>query len=252
MEIVYKDQLSTLIHGESLEILKDFKENSIDVVIADPPFFLSNGGITCQNGKMVKVDKGEWDKTKEGSTVEEFYGEILGELKRILKPNGTIWMFGTMHNIYILGFLMDKMGYKIMNNITWQKTNPPPNLGCRMFTHSTETIIWAKQSAKSKHYFNYELMKEINGNKQMKDVWTSSTTKKSEKKHGKHPTQKPIEIMERMILASTTTDSVILDPFVGSGTTCVAASKLGRTSIGIDMEEDFLEIAIKRIEELNQ
>ncbi|EGO8595842.1 site-specific DNA-methyltransferase, partial [Enterococcus faecalis] len=225
MKPVYKDELITLYHGNSLEVLKKFEENSVDVVITDPPFFLSNGGVSCKNGRMVSVDKGEWDKL-DSMTIEEFYTEILVQLKRILKFDGSIWIFGTMHNVYVLGYLMNKLEFKIMNNITWQKTNPAPNLGCRMFTHSTETILWAKQNKKSKHIFNYHLMKKINGNKQMKDVWTTTTIKKSEKKYGNHPTQKPIDIIERMILASTNEDSIILDPFIGSGTTLLAAKML--------------------------
>jgi len=249
LKSIYTDDLTTLIHGNSLDILKEFEENSVDVIMTDPPFFLSNGGITCQNGKMVSVDKGDWDKL-DTMTMEEFYSSILKEFKRILKQNGTLWIFGTMHNIYTLGYLINKLKFKVMNNIVWQKTNPAPNLGCRMFTHSTETILWAKQNEKSNHIFNYKLMKELNGGKQMKDVWTTSTTKKSEKLFGKHPTQKPLEIMEKLILASTSEDSIILDPFVGSGTTCVAAKRLNRKSIGIDIERDFIDIAIKRIEDV--
>lgn len=249
MENIYKGKLATLIHSDYLEFLVTLEDNSIDVVITDPPFFLSNGGITCQSGKMVSVDKGDWDKL-ESITAEVFYSELLTELKRVLKPDGSLWMFGTMHNVYILGYLMNNLKFKIMNNITWQKTNPAPNLGCRMFTHSTETILWAKQNEKSKHYFNYKLMKELNNGKQMKDVWTTSTTKKSEKKFGKHPAQKPLEIIERIILASTQEGDTILDPFVGSGTTCVAATKLNRKSIGIDFEKEFIEIAINRVKDV--
>lgn len=249
MEKIRESSLNTLIKGNSLEVLKELSDNSIDTVITDPPFFLSNGGITCQNGRMVSVDKGDWDKL-DGMTMEEFYLKFLIEVKRLLKPDGTVWVFGTMHNIYTLGYLLKKLDFKVMNNITWQKTNPAPNLSCRMFTHSTETILWAKKNEKSKHYFNYKLMKELNGGKQMKDVWTTSTTRKSEKNHGKHPTQKPLEIMEKIILASANKDSVILDPFVGSGTTCVAATKLGIKSIGIDIEDDYLKIATKRIDEV--
>ncbi|HDT8166589.1 TPA: site-specific DNA-methyltransferase, partial [Enterococcus faecalis] len=122
MKPVYKDELITLYHGNSLEVLKKFEENSVDVVITDPPFFLSNGGVSCKNGRMVSVDKGEWDKL-DSMTIEEFYTEILVQLKRILKFDGSIWIFGTMHNVYVLGYLMNKLEFKIMNNITWQKTN---------------------------------------------------------------------------------------------------------------------------------
>lgn len=243
----YENNLSKLIEGNSFDVFKTFADESIDVIITDPPYFLSNGGITCKSGRMVSVDKGEWDK-EQGMTMNEFNEHFLTEAKRVLKPNGTIWVSGTMHNIYSIGATLQKLEYKILNNITWQKTNPAPNLSCRMFTHSTETILWSRKTAKSKHLFNYQTMKELNNNKQMKDVWTTSTTKPSEKKFGKHPTQKPLELMTKMILASTNENSIILDPFVGSGTTLVAAQLLGRQSIGIDIDLDYLEIAKNRLE----
>lgn len=249
METFYENDLVKLYQGNSLEKLKEIETETIDVIATDPPFFLSNGGITCQNGKMVSVDKGDWDK-ETTLTMDEFYYAFLVEAKRILKPTGTIWVFGTMHNIFSLGYLMQKMNFKMLNNVTWQKTNPAPNLSCRMFTHSTENIIWARKDLKSKHYYNYELMKELNGGKQMKDVWTSSTTKKSEKKFGKHPTQKPLEIMDKIILSSTKEGDTVLDCFMGSGTTIVSAYNLNRNAIGIDLEEDFVNIAKARIQHL--
>lgn len=245
----YENDLVKLYQGNSLELLKALDFESIDVIATDPPFFLSNGGITCQNGRMVSVDKGDWDKELTMS-MDEFYYLFLNEARRILKPNGTIWIFGTMHNIFSLGSIIQQLDFKILNNITWQKTNPAPNLSCRMFTHSTENIIWAKKSAKSKHYYNYQLMKEINGGKQMKDVWTSSTTKKSEKNFGKHPTQKPLEIMDKIILSSSQEGDVILDCFMGSGTTIASAYRLNRRAIGIDLESDFVSIAKARIQNL--
>ena len=146
---------------------------------------------------------------------------------------------------------LEEEGFKIINNITWQKTNPPPNLACKTFTHSTETILWARKDLpKVKYKFNYYLMKELNDNKQMKDVWTTSLTKPSEKKNGKHPTQKPLEILERIILASTKESQVILDPFCGSGTTGVEAVKLGREFVGIDISQEYLEISKKRLEKV--
>lgn len=246
----YENELVDLYLGNALEVLKEIPTESVDSIITDPPYFLSNGGITCQNGKMVIVDKGDWDKLNDSMTMEEFYQSFLTEAKRILKKDGTIWVFGTMHNIFTLGYLIQKNDFKILNNVTWQKTNPAPNLSCRMFTHSTETILWAKKDASSKHYFNYDLMKEQNLGKQMKDVWTTSTTKKSEKSHGKHPTQKPLEIMDRIILSSTEEDDTILDCFAGSGTTLVSACSLGRKAIGIELDEEFIKIAQSRIMEV--
>ncbi|UUX33551.1 DNA-methyltransferase [Fundicoccus culcitae] len=247
---VFQNDSVVLYQGNALEVLKNIESESADSIITDPPYFLSNGGITCQNGKMVSVDKGDWDKLDDVMSMEDFYQVVLSEAKRILKKDGTIWVFGTMHNIFTLGYLLQKNDFKVLNNVTWQKSNPAPNLSCRMFTHSTETIIWARRDHSSKHYFNYDLMKEQNNGKQMKDVWTTSTTKQSEKNHGKHPTQKPLEIMDRIILASTKEDDVILDCFSGSGTTIVSAYSLGRKSIGIELNEDFIEITKARIEEV--
>lgn len=224
--------------------MEKLEDESIDLIATDPPYFLSNDGVTCQSGKMVSVDKGDWDKTDD---MEKFYKKFLNEVKRILKPDGTIWIFGTMHNIYCIGYLLQKMGFKILNNIVWQKSNPAPNLSCRMFTHSTETILWAKKSEDAKHYYNYDLMREFNGGKQMKDVWTTSTTNKKEKVFGHHPTQKPLEIMERIILASTQKDDVILDSFMGSGTTLEACIKTNRKGIGIELDKEYYNIAKKRL-----
>ena len=199
---------------------------------------------------MVSVDKGDWDKTLPVSEKHNFNREWIRQCKSVLSPNGTIWISGTLHNIYSVGMALEQEGFKIINNITWQKTNPPPNLACRCFTHSTETILWAqKDDRKSKHLFNYQLMKEQNDGKQMKDVWTGSLTPQREKTLGKHPTQKPLYLLERIIEASTNPGDVILDPFCGSSTTGVAAKLLGRKYIGIDKEKDYIELSIKRLEQ---
>lgn len=242
-----------LIDNDTFKVLKDFKEKSIDMIFADPPYFLSNNGITCSGGKMVSVNKGEWDKTLTITEKHKFNREWIKECYRVLKDNGTIWISGTLHNIYSIGMALEEEGFKIINNITWQKTNPPPNLACKTFTHSTETILWARKDLpKVKYKFNYNLMKELNDNKQMKDVWTTSLTKPSEKKNGKHPTQKPLELLERIILASTNENDLILDPFCGSSTTGIAATKLKRNYIGIDNEKEYLDLSIKRFNELKE
>lgn len=254
----YETEESQLVLGDSFDVLKKIKPECIDMIFADPPYFLSNDGITCQGGKMVSVNKGSWDKLKGGKTsVEdkhEFNRKWIKACRRVLKPNGSIWISGTLHNIYSIGMALEQEGFKIINNITWMKTNPPPNLACRCFTHSTETILWAqKDDKKSRHLFNYDLMKKMNGGKQMRDVWIGSLTKQSEKKEGKHPTQKPEYLLERIILASTEEGQVILDPFCGSGTTGVEAVRLGRKFIGIEISEEYLEIAKRRLEkEINE
>ena len=218
-----------LIYNDVFKAIKGIDDKSIDMIFADPPYFLSSDGITCSGGKMVSVNKGNWDKTLSIKEKYKFNRRWIKECYRILKDSGTIWISGTLHNIYSIGMALEEEGFKIINNITWQKTNPPPNLACKTFTHSTETILWARKNIKNcKYKFNYELMKEINNGKQMKDVWTTSLTKPSEKRCGKHPTQKPLELLNKIILASTDEGDLILDPFCGSSTTGISAVMLHR------------------------
>ena len=242
-----------LIYNDIFKVIKKFEDKSIDMIFADPPYFLSGNGITCSGGKMVSVNKGEWDKALTIKEKHKFNKKWIKECYRILKDNGTIWISGTLHNIYSIGMALEEEGFKIINNITWQKTNPPPNLACKTFTHSTETILWARKDLKNvKYTFNYTLMKEINNNKQMKDVWTTSLTKPSEKKCGKHPTQKPLEILDRIILASTKEGDLILDPFCGSSTTGISAVGLNRRYIGIDNEKKYIELSIRRYKKMKE
>ena len=245
----YEENNFKLLHGDALLLLKKLPSKSIDMIFADPPYFLSGDGITCSAGKMVSVKKGEWDEKISIKEKHNFNKKWIRACKRVLKDDGTIWISGTMHNIYSIGMALEEEGFKIINNITWKKLNPPPNISCRAFVHSTETILWAKKDLKNnKHKFNYNLMKELNNGKQMKDVWETSLTKPSEKKQGKHPTQKPIALLEKIILASTDENDLILDPFNGSGTTGIVASRLKRKYIGIDKEKEYLDLTIRRKE----
>lgn len=249
----FESDIFKLIYNDIFKAIKKFEDKSIDMIFADPPYFLSGNGITCSGGKMVSVNKGEWDKTLSIKEKHKFNKKWIKECYRILKDNGTIWISGTLHNIYSIGMALEEEGFKIINNITWQKTNPPPNLACKTFTHSTETILWARKDLKNvKYTFNYTLMKEINNNKQMKDVWTTSLTKPSEKKCGKHPTQKPLEILDRIILASTKEGDLILDPFCGSSTTGISAVGLNRRYIGIDNEKKYIELSIRRYKKMKE
>ncbi len=238
-----------LLKGDCIEILNQARENSVDMIFADPPYFLSNGGITCHAGKMVSVNKGKWDKSKGVEGNHKFNIEWLKACQRVLKPDGTIWVSGTTHIIYSIGFAMQELGYKILNDIIWYKRNAPPNLSCRYFTHSTEIVLWAAKNQKSKHYFDYKLMKEINQGKQMRNVWEITAPLGEEKRFGKHPTQKPVELLTRLMLASTKEGDLVLDPFCGSSTTGVAAVLLGRRYVGIDLEDTYLRLSIKRIKE---
>ena len=238
-----------LLKGDCIEILNQARENSVDMIFADPPYFLSNGGITCHAGKMVSVNKGKWDKSKGVIENHKFTLEWLKACQRVLKPNGTIWVSGTTHIIYSIGFAMQELGFKILNDIIWYKRNAPPNLSCRYFTHSTEIVLWAAKNEKSKHYYDYQLMKKMNRGKQMRNVWEISAPFSEEKKFGKHPTQKPIELLKRILLASTREGDLLLDPFCGSSTTGVAAVLFNRKYVGIDLEAEYLDLSKNRLQE---
>lgn len=240
----------TIVHGDSFDVLPQF-DFKFDMIFADPPYFLSNGGISCQAGKVVCVDKGEWDKGSSPESIMGFNRKWLSLCREKLKDNGTIWISGTHHNIFSIANVLTELGYKILNVITWAKTNPPPNISCRFFTYSTEFIIWARKCPKIPHKYNYELMKAINDGKQMTDVWRIPAIGRWEKSCGKHPTQKPLALLTRIILASTDERDWILDPFAGSSTTGIAANLCGRRFLGIEQEQEFVSLGKARREELN-
>jgi site-specific DNA-methyltransferase (adenine-specific) len=238
-------------NGDYIKLSKKIKSESVDCVICDPPYFLSNDGMTCVSGKMVSVNKGDWDKMIGFNEKFEFNLKWITEAYRILKHGGTMWVSGTQHNIYIVGSILQSMGdFKILNNITWVKKSPPPNLSCRVFTHSTETILWVRKGMKASHLFEYKLMKSLNDNKQMKDVWLIGRPKKEEIVFGKHPTQKPLELIERMILCSTTESALCVDFFGGSGTTMVACKKTNRNGISFEINPEFYKLSLNRIKNI--
>jgi len=243
-----EERSAMLFHGDCLEILPEFPNNFADMIFADPPYFLSNGGITCHAGRMVSVNKGKWDVSQGIEENHKFNLAWLKECQRALTPNGTIWVSGTAHVIFSVGFAMQQLGFKILNDIIWFKPNASPNLSCRYFTHSTETVIWAAKNQKSKHTFNYVLMKELSNGKQMRNLWEISPSQPKEKVHGKHPTQKPLALLDRIIQASTNEEELVLDPFNGSGSTGIAALRLGRKYIGIELSKEYLNLTIKRID----
>jgi len=220
--------------------------HKFDMVFADPPYFLSNNGLSIQNGKIVSVNKGKWDKSLGTEHINKFNRQWLSLIRENMKEDATIWISGTMHNIFSVGQILTELNFKILNIVTWQKSNPPPNFSCRYFTHSTEQIIWARKNEKTPHYFNYELMKQLNGDKQMKDVWKLPAIAPWEKSCTKHPTQKPLSVLTRLILASTKPNAWILDPFAGSSTTGIAANLANRRFLGIDQEKEYLEISKNR------
>ena len=238
-----------LLNGDTFELLPQFNFH-FDMIFADPPYFLSNDGISVQAGKIVSVNKGEWDRGGSPEQIDDFNRRWIGLCRDKLKDDGTIWISGTYHNIFSVANNLTELGFKILNVITWAKTNPPPNISCRYFTYSTEFIIWARKSAKKPHQFNYEQMKQLNDDKQMTDVWRLPAIAPWEKTCGKHPTQKPLALLTRIILASTDKNAWVLDPFAGSSTTGIAANLVGRRFLGIEREREFAEISRKRREEI--
>jgi site-specific DNA-methyltransferase (adenine-specific) len=250
----FQSKDSVIFNGDCLEILCSIPENTIDMIFADPPYMLSNGGFTCQNGKMTNVNKGKWDKSNGFEEDTAFHNEWIFACRRILKPEGTIWISGTYHSIYQCGYLLQKNKFHILNEIIWFKPNASPNLSCRFFTASHETLIWARKDKKAKHTFNYEEMK--NGffpedklkkeNTQMRSVWSIGTPKNDEKEYGKHPTQKPLDLLRRIVLASTNENNIVLDPFCGSGTTGVVCRSNNRSFIGIEIDKIYCDLAKKR------
>ena len=274
-KLYYEKNRFKLYQADTLKFLKEIPENSIDMIFADPPYFLSSGTFTCQNGKMVSVKKGDWDLSNGTEKNFEFHVEWIKACRRVLKPNGTIWISGTYHSIYQCGVALGINKFHLLNDIVWFKPNASPNLSCRFFTASHETLLWARREKKAKHTFNYKTMVGWENNyqkegkckhcgkrdryeilhekgKQMRSVWAINTPQGIEKTFGKHPTQKPIELLKRIVLASTNKGDLILDPFTGSSTTGLAAYLLGRKFIGIDTEKEYLDLSIKRFEELDK
>ena len=255
----YEKPKFTLYQANCLDLLASLPENSVDMVFADPPYLLSNGGFTVHAGKRVSVNKGEWDKSNGLKKDFEFHLAWIEAARRVLKPHGTTWISGTYHSIYQCGFALQVAKFHILNDIAWFKPNASPNLSCRYFTASHETLLWARKDKQAKHIFNYDLMK--NGNwpedqlkkpgLQMRSVWAMGTPKTVEKKFGKHPTQKPEDLLKRIVIASTNKGDLIVDPFTGSSTTGIAAYLLGRHFIGVDTEPKYLDVSIKRFEDLD-
>ena len=243
-----------LYQGDALDLLSKIPDESVDCVWTDPPYMLSNDGITCVAGRMVSVNKGDWDKSQGLEADHQFNLQWTNECHRVLKPTGTIWVSGTLHVYPSVGMALLQNGFRLLNDIIWLKPNPPPNLGRRTFTHSTEVVLWASKAPKGsrhKYTFNYDEMRRENGGKQMKTVWEFTSAKAPEKRYGKHPTQKPLALIDRCLRASTNQDDVVLDPFAGSGSTGVATLGLGRTFVGIELDESFVELSIKRLSEIS-
>lgn len=269
----FKQPQFTLYHANCLDVLAEMEENSVDMAFADPPYFLSSGTFTCQNGRMVPVKKANWDLSKGVEADFEFQRSWISAVRRVLKPGGTLWISGTYHSAYQCGYALQLEGFRILNDIAWYKPNAAPNLSCRFFTASHETLLWARKSQTVSHTFNYDLAK--NGQwehdtlkkpgTQMRSVWVFSSSENGpsplwvintppagEKTFGRHPTQKPLELLRRIVLTSTKRGDVVLDPFTGSSTTGLVSALYGREFIGIDTELSYLELSVKRYQEVKE
>ncbi len=257
----FSDGCFTLYLGDSLKLLGKMPKESAHMVFADPPYGLSNGGATCQGGNWQSVDKGKWDKSKGVRHDFNFHQRWIKEAADVLCDHGSMWVSGTYHSIYACGFALQMEGLKILNDICWFKSNASPNLSCRYFTASHETLIWALKNPKARHTFHYQEMKNGEWHKddrlkkegrQMRSVWQLSKAGSKEKKEGKHPTQKPLKLLKRVILATTNPGELVIDPFAGSSTTGLMAYATGRYYIGFEQEEEFLELSVKRYQALKQ
>jgi site-specific DNA-methyltransferase (adenine-specific) len=253
-----------VVRADCLAALEMLPPRSVDLVFADPPYHLSNGGTTCQSGRRVRVDKGDWDASRGVEEDHAFQRGWLAACRRVLKPSGTIWVSGTQHVIFSVGYALQELGFHLLNTVTWYKPNAAPNLACRMFTHSTEILLWASpmRSRPLLHRFNYREMKARNGGKQMRDLWEIAERPEPgggqvvwplpapgprEKVHGRHPTQKPLALLERVLAASAAPGDLVLDPFAGSGTTGVAAIAAGCRFLGLERDPAYAELAARRL-----
>ena len=245
-----RDGKSRLLRGDHLDFLRSLASASIDCIWTDPPYFLSNGGTTCKAGRRASVDKGAWDQSQGTTADHDFNRCWLEQCHRVLKADGTIWVSGTHHVYLSVGMAMLELGFRLLNDIVWEKPNPPPNLGCRCFTHSTEMILWASKGTRgtgARHIFNYAEMKLQNDGRQMKNVWRFTAPGSDEKTHGRHPTQKPVSLIERCLQASTRPGALVLDPFAGSASTGVAALACGRAFVGVDIDPGYTRVAARRL-----
>ena len=243
------DHQFELFQGDATECLKNMS-TQFDMIFADPPYFLSRGYSSKINGEWKSFEKGEWDRVTSLDNINEFNRRWLSACRNVLKDKGTIWVSGTYHNIFSVATCLVELGFKVLNIIVWQKSDAKPTLSRNYFNFTTEYLVWARKSEKVTHYFNCDLMEQLNGGARMGDVWRIPFVASWEMKQGKHPTQKPLRLLYRIILSSTHEGETILDPFAGSCTTGIAANLLGRKFVGIDQSKEFLDYGIKRKHEI--
>ena len=253
-----KDIRNNVLHGNSIELMKQIPNGTVDMIFADPPYNLQlNGELHRPNNTKVDAVDDEWDKFDSLKAYDDFTREWLSAAKDCLHDDGTIWVIGSYHNIFRVGAILQDLGFWILNDVIWRKSNPMPNFRGRRFTNAHETMIWASKSQKSKYQFNYDSMKSLNDDLQMRSDWylplcTGSERLKGDDGKKLHPTQKPESLLHRVILASTKIDDVVLDPFFGTGTTGAVAKKLGRNFIGLEQEKEYVEAARERIKDIQK
>lgn len=244
----YGEPGAVVYRADCVKLMKLMPAGCVDVIFADPPYRLSTGGVTVKSGQLASVDKGEWDRSAGFEEDHRFNLRWLKEARRVLKADGTLWVTGTHHIIFSLGFALQSLGFRIINQIAWEKPDPVPNTLHTAFTHAHEALLWASKGKGARHTFNYDLINSPNPAGQVSSVWRIPTVPGREKRHGYHPTQKPLKLVRRALLASSRKAELVLDPFVGSGTTAVAAKELNRTFVGAELEEEYAELAARRIE----
>ncbi len=232
---------------DCVELMRLMPSECVDVIFADPPYRLSTGGVTVKSGRIASVDKGEWDRSMGLRKDHEFNVRWLRAARRVLKPDGTLWVSGTHHIMFSLGFALQSLGFKVINNVVWVKPDPVPNASHTAFTHAHETLLWASKSRSARHTFNYDLINSPNPAGQVSSVWRIPTVPRREKREGYHPTQKPLRLVRRALLASTREGDLVFDPFCGSGTTAVAAKELNRAFVGSELEEEYAGLTARRI-----
>ncbi|MBT3910360.1 MAG: site-specific DNA-methyltransferase [Rhodospirillaceae bacterium] len=247
----------SILMGDCMEQLASLPEASVDMVFADPPYNLQlEGELHRPNNSRVDGVDNDWDRFDSFATYDQFTREWLEGARRVLKPNGSLWVIGSYHNIFRVGTALQDLGFWMLNDVIWRKTNPMPNFRGRRFTNAHETLIWCARSKESKYRFNYESMKALNDDLQMRSDWLMPlcTGRERLKIDGKkaHPTQKPEALLYRAIIASTNVDDIVLDPFFGSGTTGAVAKKLGRHYVGIERDPDYAALAEDRISKVNR
>lgn len=248
-----KIEKDTIIQGDCIEVLKSFPSESVDLIFADPPYNMQTDGFLLRNdGSKFNGVNEKWDKFSTLNDYDNFCKSWLKECKRILKENGAIWVIGSFQNIFRLGYIMQDLGFWILNDVIWAKPNAVPNFAGTRFQNSHETLLWCSKNKGAKYCFNYKTMKALNNNKQMKSIWNigiciGNERLKDEKGNKIHATQKPEQLLYNIILASTKKDDLVLDPFFGTGTTGAMAKRLGRHYIGIEKEENYIFVAQERI-----